>query len=86
MKILKKVERYSEAEREDIRAYARNPGPSFLDNAIKSHRNMLSRLRLRRTELPYGDIYFEFMREIDSLCPDYGLRAAYRRRIVSGES
>ena len=85
MKPVRKIEKYSASEYESIRACARDQSynqPQFREEAVAAHRAMITRLRFNRTELPYGDVYFEFMREIDNPCPDYGLRAAYRKRIL----
>lgn len=35
---------------------------------------------------PYGDAHFEFMREIDTPCPDYSLRAALRAKVIAARN
>ncbi len=76
---------YTSQEREAIRAWAvGSPGCGLLvrDYAIAAHHAMLDRVRKENTPLPYDDPHFEFMREVDNPCPDLGLRAKYRRKII----
>lgn len=77
------VEKYTPEERYDIYSHAKGPGGR--EEAISAHRAMMARVRVGRKRLPYGDIYFEFMREVDCPMPDLGLRSTYRRRITAGE-
>ncbi|MGY3582482.1 hypothetical protein ACVIGB_000593 [Bradyrhizobium sp. USDA 4341] len=53
------------------------------DAAVEAHRALLTRVRLSRGELPYKDLHFEFMREVDTPVPDYGLKATYRKQITT---
>lgn len=76
---------YTDDEIAAIRAYAGHAGPGFRDDAVGAHRALLTRVRLDKLKLPYGNLYFEFMREVDCECPDLGLRAMYRKRINAGE-
>lgn len=72
---------YTEYELHAIRAYAGHSGPGFRDDAVRAHRALLDRVRIDKLKLPYGNLYFEFMREVDCKCPDLSLRAIYRKRI-----
>ena len=53
------------------------------DEAIRLFHNVLARCRAKHLPLPRGDLHFEFMSEVDSPCPDFGLRASYRERLCS---
>lgn len=77
---------YSEDEISAIRAYAGHGGPGFRDDAIKAHHALMDRVRRLKQKLPYGNLHFEFMREVDTPMPDLGLRATYRARIKAGQS
>lgn len=73
---------YFPGEIRSIRALAaaNKPPASVRDEAIAAHRALLTRIRRAGTEakIPYGNPYFEFMREVDCPMPDLLLR--YRRR------
>jgi hypothetical protein len=75
---LKAIAAYTDVERAAILACANG---RERDYAICAHRVMLKRCRDRQEQLPYGDPYFEFMREIDCPMPDLLLRARYRMRV-----
>lgn len=77
--------KYTDEEIAAIRRYAGHSGPGFRDDAIQAHRALLTRVRLREEALPYGDMNFEFMREVDCPMPDLGLRATYRARIMTDQ-
>jgi hypothetical protein len=59
-------------------AAAHKPAASIRDEAISAHRALLRRLNRSAEKPPYGNPYFEFMREVDCPMPDLLLR--YRRR------
>lgn len=78
--------KYTEDEVAAICRYAGHAGPGFRDEAIHAHRSLLTRVRRREEALPYGDLHFEFMREVDCPMPDLGLRATYRARIKAEQA
>lgn len=66
-----------------IRRYA--AGNDLLrDRAIQIYRSELTSriVRSLSESLPEEDDYMLFMAEVDNACPDYGLRAMYRKRIL----
>lgn len=67
------IERYA-------RAYYANPRiEEMRQAAIEVHRRNLT--------TPWGrDIHMLFMSEVDTPCPDYVLRAKYRKQLLGGES
>ncbi len=81
---------YTEQENEAIAAYAQSSAAkdgevtvrSARDTAIAAHRALFARVRETGGTLPYGNAHFEFMREVDTPAPDYGLRATYRKQII----
>lgn len=77
--------KYTDDEVAAIRRYAGHSGPGFRDDAIQAHHALLTRVRRRGEALPYGDLHFEFMREVDCPMPDLGLRATYRARIIAAQ-
>lgn len=77
---LKPIAAYTDIERSAILACANG---KERDYAIAAHRVMIRRCRTRQEQLPYGDPYFEFMREIDCPMPDLLLRARYRMRVLN---
>lgn len=74
-------------ERQAIRALAAShkAPPSIRDEAIAAHRAFIARATSGRPRqpLPYGNPYFEFMREVDCQMPDLLLRHRYRKEILS---
>lgn len=81
--------KHTEDERKAIREFAcsvTGSGFAFRDDAIAAHRALLTRVRLDRKSMPYGDPYFEFMREVDTPVPDYSLRARLRHKIIHEHS
>lgn len=72
---------HTDDEKAAIRACAEKSDPALRTQAIAAHRALLARIRLGGSP-PYGDPYYEFMREIDTPVPDLGLRARYRKLIL----
>ena len=72
---------HTDEEKAAIRACAGKSDPALREQAIAAHRAMLARVRLAGSP-PYGDPYYEFMREIDTPVPDLGLRARYRQLVL----
>lgn len=68
-------------ERDVIERFA-GGDETLREEAIRIFRNTLARCRTKHVPIPRGDLHFEFMSEIDSPSPDYGLRAQYRERLV----
>jgi hypothetical protein len=57
---------------------------SIRDAAISAHRQLLARFRNSRgSKLPYGDPFFEFMREVDCPMPDLLLRHRRRQEVLA---
>ena len=77
----KPTAKYTEDEIAAIRRYAGHGGPGYRDDAVQAHQALMTRVLRQKQALPYGDLYFEFMREVDCKMPDLGLRATYRARI-----
>ena len=66
----------TEAEREVIKNFALGNN-RLRDEAIRIHRKDIREHGLRR-----GNVHFDFMSEIDNPCPDFLLRARYRRQLT----
>lgn len=68
-------------------AALRDPVPSIRDKAISAHRAFIMRATARQGKkpggLPYGNPYFEFMREVDTPVPDLLLRNRYRKKVMA---
>ncbi len=79
----KKVMRYTDEEREAVEACAIGIDAFVRVAAVAAHRALNARVIKQRGRLPYGDPHFEFMREIDTPCPDYSLRAALRAKVIA---
>lgn len=79
---------YTDEERLAITEYAWRPGPdvALRDAAVAAHREMIIRTRHDGEELPYTDICFRFMSEIDHPVPDLGLRATLRQKVIEDTS
>lgn len=60
--------------------------PSIRDAAISAHRAFIMRATRNRGSLPYGNPYFEFMREVDCPIPDLLLRHRYRKEVIAAST
>lgn len=82
--IMKTTAKYTDDELRTIESLAcASPAtPAHREYAIDAHRALMARVRSSKARLPYGDMHFEFMREVDTPMPDLGLRATYRARII----
>ena len=69
-------------ERNTIKQFAAGD-QSLREDALRIFHNTIAHCRVKKVPLPHGDVHFEFMSEIDSPCPDYGLRAMYRKQIIN---
>lgn len=74
-------------EKNAIKAFAAadKATASLRDAAISAHRSFIMRATSGRPRnpLPYGNPYFEFMREVDTPVPDLLLRRRYRQEVLA---
>jgi hypothetical protein len=76
---------YFPDEKRAIKALAASnkPPASIREEAIAAHRALLRRVNRSSEKLPYGNPYFEFMREVDCPLPDLLLRYHRRQQVLA---
>ncbi len=74
--MIKAVDVFTDADKRDIRDCARLIAGAR-ERAIAIHRAYLRTHGVRR-----GDLYFDFMSEVDNPCPDLVLRSRYREEVL----